>query len=87
MVMMTRKRIRGFPIDERMISSMTLSVRFARDLSRFPTVFIMTMPIMPLMRMMRAEIFEGTISYMSSWKGNSSGHLDLSSLLSMGHVV
>ena len=42
---------------------------------------------MPLMRMMRAEIFEGTISYMSSWKGNSSGHLDLSSLLSMGHVV
>lgn len=85
--MMTRKRIRGFPIDERMISSMTLSVRFARDLSRFPTAIINIMPIMPLMRIIKAEIFEGSISYMSSWKGNSSGHMDLQSLLPIGYIA
>lgn len=87
MVMMMRKRIRGLPIDERMISSMTLSVRFTRVLSRFPTAFINIMPIMPLMRIIRAVIFEGSISYMSSWKGNSSGHLDLQSLLPFGHIA
>jgi len=72
--MIIRNRIRGFPIEDKMMSSITLSVLFARDFRRFPTAFIMMMPIIPLMSMMRARIFEGSISYMSSWKGYSNGH-------------